>query len=1315
MPTILSSIFEDRAGYLWFCSNEGLYRYDGTNIKVYKSDLQDLNSLSSSSINYMAEDPGGTFWISTYGCGLNAFDPLAERYMHYFHDEHDPASISDNNPRFLEFDREGLLWIGFDGEEGLDQFDPVTGKAKRFRVKRGQPGQLQGRVLGNIIADSNRIYLATTAGFEYFDKASGQFHFVPLLDEKRDTICYSLNAICKSRDGTIWMDMPGEGLRMYDPRSGHATVLDIKTEEGLANPKPSHILEGKDGRLWLVNFDELWSLSPGRLQLQQHQLRFYEEEPIRKFTGLRSAFIDRYGMLWIDNNYFDPRRTLFDFHEIHSPKNNAPLQTGTIWELNDSVLALSTPEGFYWYNLKSQTPSPATFGAPVPIGESTFSPDKSGWIFLRLNNTLAIYDSRPKKTYHFPLEKNGKPFPISPFVPMGIAFDKKEDLWINTWGQGLIRIKSGVWKKAKGPIRDFDQWLPKDPKRPLPTENLLGILVDSCDNIWVGCSIGGLVRIDGQDESIRCFDVKQGANSISSTRIFMLAEDASGNIWMGATTSGINKYDVKTGLFTVYDQRKGSFNDNVGRLFIDKEGLIWASNEYGLTCFDPVAETFTQYDEKDGLVAWELNGFVSKKTNRLFWGGVRGFHVADLDRLKNRPTQASDIVLTAVEAFDPESKRLQPVRPNEWADRALSFSHRQNIIHIRFAVLDFRNSSKHRYQYAFTQGGALDWIDLHSENQVTFSQLPPGIYFFHLRGCNSDQIWTELATPLKIVIYPPFWETTWAYILYGLLLGGAVYYLYRLTLTRQLAKNEARQVKALEQLRARFYTNITHEFRTPLTVILGLTEEPADVSSALKLIRRNGKRLLQLINQLLDLSKLDNNSLQPRYQQIEIVSITRYIGESFQSLSEKKHLHLEVSSGIGQLWMDMDEELYRQIVSNLLSNAIKFTPTNGRICLNLEEKGNLMILEVQDNGIGIPIEGQPYIFDRFYQVDHSETDSTKSERAAIQAGEGTGIGLALVKEMTALLGGRIEVESEMGRGTIFTVELPIRRQADKKTEAFEPVRIGQEIEEPLAVEPAAGDAELPGLLLIEDNHDVVFYIQSLLQSKYNIQIANNGAIGIEKAIETIPDIIISDVMMPEKNGLEVVETLKQDRRTSHIPIILLTARATREDRIEGLRYGADAYLMKPFDKAELFVRLEKLVELRKALQARYAQAVEPKLTFVFPQSGGQAAAPSLDDRFLENIRRIIDEKISDADLDIPYLCKKTGLSSTQLHRKMKALTGEAPISFIRKVRLHKAKELLQTTDLTISEIAYNLGFNDPNYFSRAFGKEFGCSPGEIRN
>ena len=825
---------------------------------------------------------------------------------------------------------------------------------------------------------------------------------------------------------------------------------------------------------------------------------------------------------------------------------------------------------------------------------------------------------------------------------------------------------------------------------------------------WLGTK-QGLLRFDAGTSQFSFFtNNPNNPNSLSHPLVRCIQADPAEPervLWIGTGGGGLNRFDTETGRFTYFKKKDGLPDNVVYTVLDDDAGNFWMSTNQGLSRFNPGTGLFKNYRVEDGLQDNEFNSgaYFKGRDGMLFFGGIGGFNAFRPSAVKDDVFQPPIVITELKIANRPIDFKTggSPLKQSISHTEELVLSWRDNIVSFEFAALDYTEPGRNQYAYKLENFDE-DWQYIGTQRTATFTNLDPGEYFFRVKGTNHDGTWNETGASLKITILPPWWKTWWARLGYALLFGAAAYWFYKFQLNRKLEHAEAEKIKEMDRLKTRLYTNITHEFRTPLTVILGMTEAQTDVPRAMQLIRRNGEKMLNLINQILDLSRLDNNSLQPRHQQMEIVSFTQYIGESFQSLAEKKQIQLDVRCEIRELWMDMDEEIYRQIISNLLSNAIKFTPENGAISLHLAQKVNRLVLQIQDSGIGIPDDALPHIFDRFYQVDNAES----------RQGKGTGIGLALVRELVGLLDGQIEVASEVNRGALFTVQLPVRMHAGEKTEAFQPVLIDRTIAESFAVAPVAGDAELPNLLIIEDNPDVVFYIQSILLHNYSILVAPNGAAGIEKAIETIPDIIISDVMMPEKNGFEVVETLKQDQRTSHIPIILLTARATQEDRIEGLRYGADAYLMKPFDKAELFIRLEKLVELRKALQARYAQAAHP---IVFPQKGDQTTPPSLDDLFLQNIRRIIDEKIGDADLDIPYLCKKAGLSSTQLFRKMKALTGEAPISFIRKVRLHKAKELLQTTDLSISEIAYDLGFNDPDYFSRAFGKEFGCPPMDLIN
>ncbi|MEM6698740.1 MAG: hybrid sensor histidine kinase/response regulator transcription factor, partial [Bacteroidota bacterium] len=762
---------------------------------------------------------------------------------------------------------------------------------------------------------------------------------------------------------------------------------------------------------------------------------------------------------------------------------------------------------------------------------------------------------------------------------------------------------------------------------------------------------------------------------------------------------GLNKYDPETQEFTIFNQENGLINDELFRLYSDADGDLWMNNATGIVHLDTKTEQFTYYNQNDGVLAWRRNGSISKGAGLLAWGGDKGYITAYVDSIKNRPTYTSDLALTGINIYNFKQKESEELQPVVWQDNKLSLSYKQNTLALRFSILDFRNRVKHRYQYSLTQNDSPEWIDLKDRNEVSLNQLAPGTYYFHLKGQNSDLIWSELEQPLKITVHPPLWQTTWAYLLYVLLIISGIYYFYRFNLSRQLAQQQAKQLQEMNQLKSRFYTNITHEFRTPLTVILGISQEEKDFGKARKLITRNGKKLLQLINQLLDLSKIDTGHLTPNYQQIEIVSFTQYIGESFQSLADRKYIRLTIYSEIKELYMDMDEEKYRQIISNLLSNAIKFTRESGKIILHLVQQDDQLLVKVTDNGSGIQAAQLPYIFDRFYQVENAQS----------KQGKGTGIGLALVKELVQLLGGTIEAESKVNVGTTFSIKFPIRRTSPRKMESFDhiaPLASDFSKETDTIVEALLEDSDLPRLLIIEDNADVVIYIQSLLSTQYELLIANNGEEGIQKAIEYTPDIIISDVMMPKKNGFEVVETLKQDIRTSHIPIVLLTAKATQEDKIEGLKYGADAYLMKPFDKAELFIRLKNLIVIRQQLQQKYANGIAAISETSIPLS--------IEEQFLLDVRQQIEANYTKADFNVEALATSLHMSRVQLFRKLKAVTDQTPSQMIRDFRLEKAKVLLQNKQLNISEIAYELGFSDPNYFTRQFTKAYKQSPNAYR-
>lgn len=520
-------------------------------------------------------------------------------------------------------------------------------------------------------------------------------------------------------------------------------------------------------------------------------------------------------------------------------------------------------------------------------------------------------------------------------------------------------------------------------------------------------------------------------------------------------------------------------------------------------------------------------------------------------------------------------------------------------------------------------------------------------------------------------------------------------------LNRRLALAEADRLRELDTLKSRLYTNITHEFRTPLTVILGLTDQINGHEKETKLIRRNGKNLLNLINQMLDLSRFEAGQIKLDIQQSDIIPFLSYISRSFHSLAYSQKINVSFYSPEETLVMDYDQEKVRQILSNLITNAIKFTPEYGEVQVVVKRVDNMFLLSVRDTGIGISPEELPKIFNRFQQVDPSSTRS----------GEGTGIGLAIVKEMVKLMDGKIEVKSELKKGSEFIVTLPISNEGPMERWHMEEVAVTSDNQLNQALIEDASEELIdtkPLLLIIEDNQDVVYYLKILLQKQYQLLIAHNGVEGIEKAFEQMPDIIISDVMMPQKDGYQVCEELKKDKRTSHIPIILLTAKGDIASKRAGLQTGADAYLAKPFDQEELFIRLQKLIDLRQKLKEKY-------LDVSLENMPAEVIENDVELQFLQKLEEVLRDNLANEDFRVnPHLCQAMLMSRPQLYRKIKALKDISPSEYIRQFRLREARRLLLQTNEKIGDIASLTGYRDSSYFSKVYAAEFGETPGETR-
>jgi signal transduction histidine kinase/DNA-binding response OmpR family regulator len=808
-----------------------------------------------------------------------------------------------------------------------------------------------------------------------------------------------------------------------------------------------------------------------------------------------------------------------------------------------------------------------------------------------------------------------------------------------------------------------------------------------------------------------------GNKGFSVNHIFAIEETAPGQLWL-ATDVGLLSLQLESGAIKRFTTEDGLSNNYVCGMLSEGDSALWLSTNHGLSRFGIADQSFMSFFEEDGLSHNEFNrkSYFKAKDGRMYFGGLQGitaFYPEELLHNQQQRNEMAEVVLNAFEYVD-EQKDTTIRRYNFGQEPTIHLRYWHRSFTFEYALTDYRNPEEITYSYRM-KGYEENWSAPSKFSFTRFSSLPAGQYTFEVKARDSNGHWHPNQLTVQVVVHAPWWASWWAYFSYVLLLAAVLYYFWRNALRQQALQNnlklekiEADKLKELDSFKSRLYTNLTHEFRTPLTVILGMAEQIKNapqkhLDSGIELIRNNGKNLLQLINQLLDLSKLESGGLKLKLQQGDIVPYLRYLAESFQTYANSQNLSLRFHTNLESFVMDYDPEQLKQIMTNLISNAVKFTPSGGEVTVRAKAKDKQLLLEVSDTGVGIDKDKLPYIFNRFYQADSSTT----------RRGEGTGIGLAHTQELVKLMGGRMAVESELGKGTKFTVMLPVNNQADVVKGSVSSATEEYPLEQALAVHLAPSNdtvpdksvsttAEHPHLLIVEDNPDVVTYLKSCLSGFYQLDVAYNGRIGIEKAIQNIPDLIISDVMMPEKNGYEVCDTLKNDERTSHIPIILLTAKADASSKIAGLRRGADAYLAKPFDREELLVRLAKLVERQQRMVAYFSTKL--------PIPEVKKADIQVEDEFIQKVQHVIEQHYKDENFSLPQLCQKIRMSRSQLYRKMKALTGTSPSSFIRSYRLNKAKELLESTEMNVSEVAWEVGFKDVAHFSKSYQDNFGFSP-----
>jgi signal transduction histidine kinase/DNA-binding response OmpR family regulator/streptogramin lyase len=836
-------------------------------------------------------------------------------------------------------------------------------------------------------------------------------------------------------------------------------------------------------------------------------------------------------------------------------------------------------------------------------------------------------------------------------------------------------------------------------------------------------------------------------------------DDPENILWIGTAGGGLSRFDMRSESFSHFTTKDGLPNMVIYAILNDNDGNLWMSTNHGLSRFHPRTRVFKNFDAGDGLQDNEFNAgsYFKSASGELFFGGINGFNAFYPEDIRDNP-HAPPVVFTDFQLFnqpasftDKNSPLAAPI--NETKELTLAYD--QNVFSFEFAALDYTDPAKNRYRYRMENFDKA-WRENGTSRTTTYTNLSPGKYVFRVQGSNNDGVWNEEGASIKIIITPPWWQTWWAYTLYVLVFTAILYGLRRYEMNRQQLKHqveverlqaerknwEAARLQALDQLKSRFFANISHEFRTPLTLILGPVEQEmaaaADERSRrnLQLVKTNAQRLLRLINQLLDLSKLESGKMQLRAAAGDLVAFLQNLVVSFAPLAERKRIALRLESTEKKLLVYFDRDKMEKIFSNLLSNALKFTPEGGSVEVEVavgSSNGSSQwratatatataTVTVSDTGIGIPPDRLPFIFDRFYQVD---TSSTRQY-------EGTGIGLALAKELVELHRGTISVASVEGQGTTFTVQLPLGKdhlapeEVLEISEQYSVAQASSPADMRSALHPFAENDQLsvdndqlamtsgqppatsdePIILIVEDHAEMRRFVRNELASAYRVLEAGDGEAGWEQALETIPDLVISDVMMPKMNGYELCRRLKTDERTSHIPVILLTAKADQPDKLAGLETGADDYLSKPFDRQELAARVKNLIALRRKLRERFARQLTLKPS--------EVAVESRDEAFLKKVMTVIEEHMGDEKFEVDMFCRSVNMSRAQLQRKLKALVNQSPMELVRSMRLERAADLLRQNAGSIAEIAYQVGFSNQAHFTRSFHEHFGLPPSEYK-
>ncbi len=1324
----IECMFQDQTGFMWIGTRDGLNRFDGHQMKVYRYNAADSQSISDNYIRCITQDKSGALWIGTSN-GLNRFDARTHRFTRFKNNLQSDNSISHNLVTSILEAKDGELWVGT--ASGLNRYEPKSSSFSRHYIDA--PGAAAANQVNCLFEDPHgKFWVGSERGLYLFERKKTPV-FLPTPSNPDLHLSKPVRIIHPASNGKLWMAIKEDGLFLFDPETNRVKQYKHGEKEpgSLGSNLVKSILSDTKGKLWVGTVN-------GGLNLfipESDAFVHFQNQPANSASlsqrTVSALFEDKQGNIWIGThrggiNLYIPNRQNFGLYQKDAQANSL--------SYNDVRCFFEDRNGKIWIG---------TDGG----GLNAFDPDTERFVHYR-------YD---------PFNTNS----LGSDEVLHVTEDSQGNLWVSTWGGGL-----NMFNRQTG---SFTRFVHQPTNiNSISSDYVQQVFEDDEKRLWVATYYGGLNLFDPKTRSFRRVESDdKHLTHLTGSNIVSICQDRKGNLWFGTDDGGLNCFQKSTQKFVHYfvnDEKMPDlrvlFIDSKARLWVghsglylfdeakqsfslftnsaglasefikgmaeDDDGNLWISTSNGLTKINPQTQSFKKYNTADGLqgLEFEANAYLRTRNGRMFFGGLNGFnafHPKDIQPNSFIPP----VVITDFQLLNgtvsPGDKHSILQYHISYTDE-VELSYAQSSFSFSFAALNFIIPENNQYAYRLT-GLNDNWNFVNNEHKATYSNLSPGSYVFEVKASNNDGVWNETPASVRITITPPFWNTWWFKTLAVLVLVGtaAAFILFKRRLEIQRMEESKRE--EIHQMQLQFFTNISHEFRTPLSLILGPLErlEKEESGSTFRhhyhIMHRNASRLLGLVNELMDFRKVESGVLKLKVMPGNIQLFLEEIGDEFNGLAEEKDIRfvIQLMDDFPQLWFD--RQVLEKILINLISNSFKYTGNGGSVTVRVAKTlqqlpptfQNELILksdypgkeyifiQVADNGIGIPAESIKHIFEQYYRLSDSHI--------------GSGVGLAFVKSLTFLHKGSIRVYSERNRGTEFIIALPVHSNDyandEKWLHSKKEKVVNIESMDYKFGETSPGQSETSGtapvlsektkhILIVDDNEELREFLMESLSPDYQVWQAEDGQTGIKIATEKLPDLIITDVMMPGMSGIQFCKQVKENEETCHLPVVMLTAKTAEKSKIEGVQSGADFYFTKPVNIDVLLLTIKNIFSHQKTLKEHYTRDVH--------QETKELAHSVKDKAFVDQLLAVVEKNLSDSTLDVDFICKEMGMSRTKLYQNAKAIVGQSIGDFIRSVRLRKAMQIMTQEDVLITEVIYRVGMQTQSYFTKAFKKEFGKTP-----